>query len=106
MHEVSTKQLTLLMPASQYCAHQAFRQCHIYIPKSGGYTVRPTALYFGRKGKPYFAHGAENCFTLFCKRISSEIRKLRCLKIVTVRLVPESGEQLAPGAAAFQNGWC
>ena len=25
------------------------------------------------------------------------------LKIVTVRLVPESEEQLAPGAVAFQN---
>ena len=27
------------------------------------------------------------------------------LEILIVRLVPESGKQLAPGAAAFQNSW-
>ena len=36
-----------------------------------------------------------NHFTLFCKRNSSEIRKLQALMTVTVRLVPESEKQLA-----------
>ena len=58
---------------SQYCAHQASRQCSHFCAQIRGYAVRLKALYFGRRGKTYFAHSTVNHFTVLCKNIAKDV---------------------------------
>ena len=51
----------------------SFRPMSHFCAQIRGYAVRMKALYFGRRGKLYFAHSTVNHFTVLCKTFAKDV---------------------------------